>query len=151
MRHTTRQFKQGIYRPIHPDKLIGAVQAIYRSSFELKFFKWCDLNPNVIKWGSENVAIPYECPTDRRLHRYYVDNVVIIKEGNGQLGKYLIEIKPKTQTVPPVHSPHKKSTTILYEQLTWVKNNAKWEAAKKFCEKKGYKFLLLTEEELNIT
>ena len=150
MRQSHKQFKQGIYRPIHPDKLIGATQAIYRSSFELKFMRFCDANPNVIKWGSENIAIPYESPIDRRLHHYYVDNIILIKEGD-KIGKYLIEIKPKSQTVPPVPSNRKKQTTVLYEQLMWAKNNAKWEAARKFCEKKGWVFKILHEEDLNIT
>ena len=145
-----KQFKQGIYRPINSDKLVGATQATYRSSLELRFFKFLDTNPNVIKWGSENVAIPYVSPLDRKVHHYYIDNVVIIKESNNQLGKYLIEIKPKNQTRAPIQSGRKKQTTILYEQLMWAKNNAKWEAAKQFCAKKKWQFLILTEDELKM-
>lgn len=144
-----RKFKQGIYRPINPHKLVGASQAIYRSSYELKLMKWLDLNPNVIRWGSETVTIPYMCPIDNRLHHYYIDNVVIIKEGD-KLGKYLIEVKPKSQTTPPIIGGRKKQTTLLYEQLTYAKNTAKWNAARQFCEKKGWIFMILTEDELNI-
>jgi hypothetical protein len=145
MRRTySKQFKQGIYHPINPDKLIGASTATYRSSFELKFFKFCDLNPNIIKWGSESIAIPYISPIDRRLHHYYIDNIVIIKEGD-KIGKYLVEIKPKNQTLPPTESKRKKHSTLLYEQIMFAKNTAKWSAARKFCEAKGYKFLILTE------
>ena len=32
----------------------------------------------------------------------------------------------------------------------YVQNIAKWEAAKKYASKKGYKFIILTEKELNI-
>jgi hypothetical protein len=144
------QFKQGVYRPINPDKYVGKPYAIYRSSFELKFFKWCDANVNVVKWGSESISIPYVSPLDQRVHQYYIDNMVIIKEGE-KLGKYLIEMKPKNQTRPPTPSNRKKQTTVLYEQLAWAKNNAKWIAAKQFCEKKGWVFQILTEDELKIT
>ncbi len=150
MRRTySKKYKQGIYRPIHPEKLIGKAYAIYRSSYELKFCKWCDLRDNVVKWGSESIAIPYQSPIDGRVHRYYIDNVVLIKEGD-KIGKYLIEIKPKSQTIQPTQSGNKKPSTILYEQVTFATNMAKWNAAKSFCESKGYKFQILTEVELGI-
>lgn len=150
MRRTfTKQFKQGIYRPINPEKFIGKSYAIYRSSYELKFFRWADLNKNVVKWGSESVAIPYQSPIDGRMHRYYIDNVVLIKEGD-KIGKYLIEIKPKSQTIAPKPSNRKKQSTMLYEQIAFAKNTAKWKAAEQFCAMKGYKFQILTEEELRI-
>jgi len=76
-----------------------------------------------------------------------VDNVVHLKEGN-TVEKYLIEIKPKRQTQPPTSHGNKKQSTILYENMTYVKNIAKWEAARKWCMKKGYKFQILTEEHL---
>jgi hypothetical protein len=83
------------------------------------------------------------------MHRYYIDNVVLIKEGD-KIGKYLIEIKPKSQTIAPVPSKRKKQSTMLYEQIAFAKNTAKWKAAEQFCEAKGYKFQILTEEELRI-
>ena len=39
---------------------------------------------------------------------------------------------------------------MIYEQRTWVINQAKWEAARKWAEKKGYEFLILTEKELGM-
>ena len=38
---------------------------------------------------------------------------------------------------------------MLYEQKTWVVNQAKWEAAEKWAKKKGIEFKILTEKELN--
>jgi hypothetical protein len=38
---------------------------------------------------------------------------------------------------------------MLYEQKTYVVNVAKWKAAKQWADKKGYKFLIVTEKELN--
>lgn len=139
------KYKQGIYRPINPDKFLGTT-AIYRSGLELKFFKFCDLNENVIKWGSENIVIPYVSPLDGRAHRYYVDNYVVIKEGDN-IKKYLIEIKPSTQTRPPT-TKYRKKSHLLYEQKQYATNVAKWEAARKYCKSKGLHFLILTEKEL---
>jgi hypothetical protein len=140
------RFIQGIFRPKNPQKFIGKV-AIFRSSYERKFFLWADQNPNVLEWGSENIVIPYKSPIDERMHRYYVDNYVVIKEGE-QIKKYLIEIKPFSQTQPPKISKRKKKATIQYEVTQWAVNKAKWEAAKKFAASRNAEFLLLTEKNL---
>ena len=34
------------------------------------------------------------------------------------------------------------------ETLTYAKNQAKWEAARKYCDKNGWEFKILTEYEL---
>lgn len=142
------RFNQGIYKPKNKEKFIGKY-AIYRSGLELKFFRFCDENPNVIKWGSENIKIPYYSKVDKMVHHYYVDNYVEIKEGEN-LQKYLIEIKPFSQTKPPTPSKRKKKTTVIYEQNQWIINSeGKWPAAEDFCKKRGWKFLILTEQELN--
>ena len=99
-RKNYKPYKQGLYTPINKEKYIGKGTPRYLSSWELKFFRWCDLNTNIIEWGSENIIIPYISPVDKRIHRYMVDNYVKIKEGN-KITKYLIEIKPKKQTVAP--------------------------------------------------
>lgn len=140
------RFKQGIFRPKNPKKFIGEY-AIFRSSYERKFMLWADSNPNVLEWSSEKVIIPYISPIDNRIHRYYIDTHVVIKEGD-KIKKYLIEIKPYNQTQPPKPSKKKKKETVLYENTQWLINNAKWESAKKFAESKGAEFLILTEKEL---
>ena len=84
-----KKYKQGIYTPIYPEKFIGK-QATYRSGLELKFFRFCDNNANVLKWGSENVVVPYISPLDHRTHRYFVDNYVVIKYFLGLLDPSLI-------------------------------------------------------------
>lgn len=140
------RFKQGIFQPKNPQKFIGKF-AIFRSSYERKFFIWADKNPNVLEWGSENIVVPYKHPADGKMHRYYVDNYVVIKEGT-QIKKYLIEIKPFAQTQPPKPSKKKKQSTVQYEIAQWQINQAKWEAAEKFAASKNAKFLLLTEKNL---
>ena len=142
-----RGFRQGVYNPINKHKYKALGKPQYRSSWELKFFQWCDNNDNVLEWTSESVIIPYISPFDKKGHRYYVDNSVVIKEDN-KIQKYLVEIKPKKQTIPPVFSKRKKRSTVLYESQMYVKNQAKWKAAKQWCRKKNYKFLIITEEEL---
>jgi len=143
-------FKQGIYKPINKEKYIGKGFPEYRSGWELKFFRWADKNENVIKWGSENIVIPYVSPLDNRVHRYFVDNYILFKDRNDNINKFLIEIKPSSQTVKPVNKKYKRKSSLLYEQKTYIQNIAKWEAAKKWSDKKGVKFLILTEKELNI-
>ena len=139
------KYRQGVFIPTNKDKFLGT-KAIYRSGLELKFMRFCDNNPNVIKWGSENVIVPYISPFDGRAHKYYVDNFVIIKEGD-QIKKYLIEIKPSKQTKPPTTS-YRKKEHLIYEQTMFLKNQAKWQAAIEFCKKKGLHFLILTEKHL---
>lgn len=140
------RFKQGIFRPKHPEKFIGKF-AIFRSSYERQFFLKMDNNPNVLEWGSENIIIPYKSPIDNKIHKYYVDAYVVIKEGE-IVNKYLIELKPSSQTKSPKASKRKKKETVIYENMQWAINQAKWDAAKKYAETKGAKFLILTEKDL---
>ena len=144
------KFRQGIFKPINAKKYIGKSDPIYRSGWELKFFRWADLNENILVWGSENIVIPYLSPIDNKVHRYFVDNFIIFKDKNNKERKFLIEIKPSKQVSKPITTKGKKRTTILYEQKNWIVNQAKWEAAKKWSAKKGYQFLILTENELGI-
>jgi hypothetical protein len=122
---------------------------IYRSSWELKFMKYCDTRPNILEWASEEIVIPYRSPLDNRVHRYFVDFYVKIQESDGTIVKYLIEIKPSKQTVPP-KKPQRQTKSYIYEVTEYVKNQAKWEAAKQFCEDRMWKFKVLTESELKV-
>ena len=144
------KFKQGVFRPRNPQKYIGKETPVYRSSWELQFFYWADTNPNVLEWASEAVVIPYLNPLDNKYHRYHTDGVVAIRESNNVITKYIIEIKPSKQLVAPVASKRKRSSTLLYENQQYVTNTSKWAAAQKWCDQKGYKFLILTEKELGI-
>lgn len=145
-----KRFKQGEYTPANPEKYIGKRSPVYRSSWELKFFRWADLNEKVIKWGSENIIIPYINPISGTGHRYFVDCFIIYKDIKGKEWKFLIEIKPFKQTKAPENKKYKHKKTIIYEQTTWVKNQAKWSAAVKYCKKRGWKFMILTEKELGL-
>tara|TARA_B100001113_G_scaffold267163_1_gene221952 strand:- start:5297 stop:5560 length:264 start_codon:yes stop_codon:yes gene_type:complete len=77
------------------------------------------------------------------MHRYFVDIYLLHKNGK----KYLVEIKPKFQTVPP-KTPKRKTKKYLNEVKTYVKNMSKWEAAEKWSIDRGYKFQIWTEDTL---
>lgn len=147
--NSSDKFRQGLFKPKNSQKYIGKSLPVYRSGWELKFFRWCDENSNVLEWASEAVIIPYINPIDGRAHRYFTDGIIAIKEGD-KIKKYIIEIKPSSQTVKPVPGK-KRHSTIIYENTRYIQNQAKWKAAKKWCEARNYSFLILTEKELGIS
>jgi len=142
---------KGKYQPSYPKKYKGdPTNIIYRSLWERKFMVYCDLNENIIEWGSEEIALPYRSPVDNKVHRYFPDFYIKVKESNGLLKKYLIEIKPKRQTTPPP-KPQRQTKKYLYEAYEYAKNQAKWSAAREWCADRGYEFKVLTESELGIS
>lgn len=142
-----RNYHQGKFTPKNPEKYVGDVtNIIYRSSWELKFIKWCDSNPAVIKYASEELVIPYLSPVDQKIHRYFVDFVIMVKTRSGDIKKYAVEIKPEAQTIPP--KQRKQTKKYLTEMSTYMVNQAKWKAADEFCKTKGLEFIVLTEKHL---
>lgn len=139
---------QGKFKPKNANKYQGNIDAIYyRSSWELAIMLWCDTNSNILNWSSEELVIPYLCPTDGRTHRYFVDFKITFS--NKQT--YLIELKPKKQTVPPEQKSTKKRDRKQYitEVLTYVKNQAKWKAAHEYAANRGATFQVWTEDTLS--
>lgn len=150
-RKRVSKFKQGIFRPNHPEKYKGTQPIIYRSSYELKYMRWCDHNPAVLKWGSESIVIPYQNPLTGKISRYFVDSNITIQGKDGSLKKYLIEIKPSVQTLPPQPNKNGRNPkSLLRRQAEYIKNRAKWEAATQWSKKKGYEFTILTEKHLGL-
>lgn len=140
------KFKQGFFYPRNLDKFVSKEnKAIYRSGLELEYFRILDKNPNVVKWGSEEVVVPYFF--DGKWHKYYVDLFVVFKFGES-VKKYFIELKPYSQTIEPKVSKRKKQMSILYEAHQWAKNQAKWKAAQDYAKKNGWEFHILTEKDL---
>jgi hypothetical protein len=139
-------YKQGFFYPRNLDKFVGKEnKAIYRSGLELEYFRILDKNPNVLKWGSEEVVVPYFF--ENKWHKYYVDLFVVFKFGES-VKKYFIELKPYAQTVEPKVSKRKKQMSMLYEAKQWAKNQAKWKAATDYAKKNGWEFHILTEKDL---
>ena len=139
---------KGKYKPKNPSKYIGdPTNIIYRSLWERRFMVYCDNEDSILKWGSEEVVVPYMSPIDNRMHRYYVDFIVEVKQRDGLKRTKLIEVKPQQQCSPP---KKQKRVTRRYisEVKTWGVNSAKWEAAREYAENRGWEFQILTEKEL---
>jgi len=143
-------FHKRMYKPMFPEKYEGdPTNIVMRSSWETRFASWCDKNPSVVKWLSEETVIPYRCPTDNRIHRYFVDFKIKVRTKDNQLKTYLVEVKPAKQTQPP-EFPGRQTKRYLTESLTFMKNQAKWRAAQEYSKDRGYEFIIITEKELGI-
>jgi hypothetical protein len=136
--------------PRNPHKYRGNPNNIWaRSSWEKRAFIWADMNQSVIEWSSEEVIVPYLCETDNRLHRYFIDMYMKIRDSAGQVKTFLVEIKPFSQTMPPKF-PGKNTPRYINEVQTFVKNQSKWKAARLYASERGSQFIILTEKELGI-
>lgn len=141
---------KGFFKPKNPKKYKGNPDnIIYRSGWEAKFMAYLDGHPDVLEWSSEEIAIPYLSPIDNKWHRYFPDFLVKRKDVHGKVETIMVEVKPKKQTKPPVKQKRITKRYIL-EVQTWGINSSKWEAAEAYCAKRGWKFMKLTEDELNI-
>lgn len=141
---------RGKYQPSFPKKYKGDhTNIVYRSLWERKFMVYCDKNENILEWGSEEIAFPYRSPVDNRVHRYFPDFYIKVRESNGSIKKMIVEIKPYKQTVEP-KVKKRKTRGYIFEVVEYAKNQAKWSAAKEWCLDHGYEFKVLTENELGI-
>ncbi len=138
------------YKPEYPQKYKGNPNNIIcRSSWERKFCRWCDLSEHIISWGSEEFYIPYISPVDNRVHKYFPDFIIKVREQNGEVKTYVIEVKPKKQTVPP-QKKSRVTKSYIHEAKTYAVNQAKWKAAKEFCADRMIGFKIITEDNLGI-
>lgn len=144
-----RAYMQGKYRPINPGKYRGDVtDIVFRSSWELVAFKFCDMTPEILAWNSENTVIKYISPVDGKPHRYFIDLTIWAKQTDGRVGKFLVEIKPYAQTQVPRNSPNKKQENYVKECHTYLVNKAKWKAATSHAATIGGNFIVWTEKQL---
>lgn len=136
-----KNYSQGYYTPVNPEKYIANGTPKYRSGWELTFMRFCDNNPNIISWGSECVRIPYRNPFTGRDTFYVPDFLITYQTKEGAKRAELIEIKPRAQvTLEVARSQQEKAAVVL--------NMAKWEAARRWCASKGVVFRILTEEDI---
>lgn len=133
-KRTGSKFKSGFYQPKNPEKFKQSSNIMnsgplpqYRSSWELKFYKWADMNEDVEFWGTESVAIPYFDPVKNKNRRYFPDVFIKFKDGR----KVIIEIKPQKQNNHPT-------------------NIAKWESAELYAKKIGAQFVVMNEKHLGV-
>ena len=142
-----------LYKPINISKYKGKSYPICRSSWEFSFCSWLDRHKEVNSWSSESVVIPYQDPMGEirngkiKQRRYYPDYLVEIKTREGTQ-TWLVEVKPYKETIQPKKTQRKSTKTILYEAKTWKVNQAKWNAAKKYCYRRKWIFKLITEKDL---
>jgi hypothetical protein len=133
----------GRYKVKNRKKYKGdADNVVFRSMWERHCFKWCDENPNIKSWSSEEVVIPYFYDVDKKYHRYFMDLKITFKDGK----TILVEIKPEKETLPPKRPD--KSKRYINEAMTYVKNMNKWEAASKFAKDNNWGFQIWTEKTL---
>ena len=141
---------KGRYTPKNPKKYKGDYHNIvYRSLCERKFMVYCDNSDNILEWGSEEIIIHYLSPWDGKLHRYFPDFYIKVRQASGNIKKFIIEVKPKKQTRPP-EPVHRKTKKWLNEVKTYSINEAKWKSASEWCSNNDMEFKILTEEELGI-
>jgi hypothetical protein len=142
------RYKQGHYRCQNPEKYIGNVDnIIFRSSLEYHFFRIFDKNPSILAWGSEEIMIPYYFPIDKKMHRYFPDNILKVKKRDGTEEKILVEIKPEAFLTPP-GKPKRTTKGYIDRVNDYVRNRSKWAAAQEWCKQHGCKFQILTENDL---
>jgi hypothetical protein len=110
-----------------------------------------DLNESVLHWNSEEITVPYISPVDNKPHRYFVDLIATFRGKSGETKTLLIEIKPKAQCSPPKEPKRKteKALARYFDDLkTYAVNQAKWAAAREFCNRNGIEFVVLTEDHI---
>jgi hypothetical protein len=133
---------KGLYTPQHPEKYLGDPRKIrFLSSWELSFMNFCDTNPNVIAWGSEEFRVKYFNPVKNKVCDYIPDFIVKYKDAQGNIITEVIEIKPLKEAV-------QKPKMSAYDKVALVINHAKWTAAKAMCDAAGIRFRVLTEQEM---
>ena len=148
------KYHQGEYHIKNPQKYIGdPTNILYRSSWEYKFMLYCDLNPGILKWGSEIIKISY---IDRlgKGHNYIPDFYLETKErvNEGQMNKFLVEVKPEEEThqpIVPLNITTNKLKQLEYKMAMWMKNSYKWSYAVEWCKSRDIKFWLVTQEQLS--
>ncbi len=115
--------------------------------------RYCDENPAVIEWASEELVIPYTSPVDGKTHRYFPDFWILVRKKDGELHEIVIEVKPKKYSAPPdikkkLTKTGRVSRRFLNDVKNWGINSAKWKAARALCKKKGWEFVILNEGHL---
>jgi TnsA endonuclease N terminal len=136
------KYSQGIYTPKNLHKYAGKGNIRYRSSWELAFMNFCDNHPSILHWASESISIPYYNPIKNKNVSYVPDFFVVYQDAKGQRRAELIEIKPSKETT--VESAGRS----LNNQVKAAINQAKWAAARRWCENQKISFRVITEHDM---
>lgn len=136
------KYAQGKYNIKNPEKYVGKHSPTYRSGWEFAFMKFCDENPYVIKWASEAIKIPYRNPFTGKNTIYVPDFFIAYVDATGKQHAELIEVKPLNQTL------ESKTGRNKHNKAHWVLNQAKWEAARAWCNQNGLLFRIVNENNI---
>lgn len=137
-----QKFAQGKFAPRNPEKYIGKGTPTYRSSWEWAFMQFCDNNPAIQQWASEAVKIPYRCPLTGKQTIYVPDFFICYVDKNDKKHVEIIEVKPASQAL------REKVGRSKHNQAHFVKNMAKWEAARHWCSRQGLLFRVVSESDI---
>ena len=141
--------KSGQYIPINPDKYKGKYPIVWRSSWELKYCKYCDREENILYWSSEPFPIKYYNPLKQKTHNYFPDYWIRVKTTSNEIREFLIEVKPYSQLIKPKEPKRKTVQSIKnykYAAELYVKHLAKAKAAKLWAENNNMEYKILTEK-----
>ena len=135
------RFAKGKFFPKNKEKYVGLKTPTYRSSWEHAFMRLCDEHPNVAKWASESIKIPYRHPFTGKYTVYVPDFFIVYTDKNGRKNAELVEVKPKSQTNmnDAGKSFAKKKQVAL--------NMAKWEAANAYAKQNKIRFRVVSEDQ----
>lgn len=136
------KYAQGKFEPKNPEKYIGTRTPTYRSSWEWAVMNMFDNNPGIQRWASESIRIPYRCPLTGKQTIYVPDFFVNYADKNGTQHAELWEVKPISQTLK------EKVGRNPVNQAHYVKNMAKWEAARAWCKQQGIVFRVISENDI---
>lgn len=167
-RPNNKNYDQGNYIPKYKDKVLklnteGGVY--YRSGWEKKIVTWLDNNKNILKWGSECISIPYQMTEvvkgilQTKSHVYYADYYYEMRRADGTLKQVVIEVKPSREYNDvqlfsegkfeiKENMTSKQLVNLEYRFKMAQRNKSKWETMIAWCERKGYEFIIITEDHL---
>ncbi len=140
----------GRFVPKNPNKYAGdSTKIMFRSSWEIAAMKFFDSSNAVIKWGSEEVRIPYLKPfidpttgkSGFKPANYFPDFIVVYQNSQGMVKKEIIEIKPLKESLMEKAKSDR-------DKMALVVNIAKWKAAEHFASQHGMTFRVVTEASL---
>lgn len=133
------------YIPFNTEKYVGTYPIVCRSSWEYRMCEWLDHNKKVLEWSSEGHRIKYIDPYNHGKTRiYYPDFYAMFTNRK----KYIIEVKPEKHLRMPKKKGGKSHKTVLMREHTYLINQAKFKAAKQYCQKLGMEFVIITEKDL---
>ena len=144
--------RKGKYKPKNPEKYRGDPRnIIYRSGWEREVMSWLDTRNDVVWWQSEEKCFWYRDELRKQNRRYFPDFIVNYKNKEGVMMTEMVEIKPYKQIIGPPENPKRRTKAWVNSVYTYITNKAKWEAAMKYCEDRGWSFRLVSEKELGLS